>query len=184
MLAMTPRRSAVAAFLSVLTLAGCGDLAPGDPVYRVGFARVGDKLYVFAPLCEGERVVDVEAYDNSSLLQGSSYDPSSRVVKWKVAEPVNDDVTKGWIAVGEDKDFRVVTVPGTGVSDLSGNLGIDLSIDRAGVVHGTGAAFAVQDAPVYPAAADIRTLKFAYYDNSGPKLLLTTDEIRKRSYCR
>jgi hypothetical protein len=183
---MSRRRSAVAAFLSLLTLAGCAGLMPGDPGpgYDVGFVRVGDQLYVFAPLCEGERVVDVEVYDNSSSAQGPSYDPSSRAVKWKVAEPINDDANKGWIAVGKDKDFKVVTVPRVGVSELSGNLGIDLSINRAGVVYGTGAAFLVEDAPVYPAAADIKTLKFAYYDDSGPKVLLTTDEIRKRNNCR
>jgi hypothetical protein len=177
------RRSAVAAFLLVLSLAGCDGLVPGDPVYKVGFARVGDKLYVFAPLCEGERVIDVEVYDNSSLTQGRSYDPSSRSIKWKVAEPVNDDAAQGWIALGEDKAFKVVTVSGNGGGDLSGNLGVDFSIDHAGAMRSAGSGFSVKDAPEYPPAADIRTLKFAFYDDSGPKLLLTPDEIRKRDNC-
>jgi hypothetical protein len=172
-------RAAVMAFLAMLSLAGCNSLVPGDPGYKVGFARVGDNLYVFAPLCKGGRVSGVEVIDNSL----SAEEPSSHPTRWKVAEPIDDDVAQGWIGLGEDKAFRVVTVPGNGGVNLSGDLGVRISIDRAGVAYRASAAFSVKDAVVYPPAADIRTLKFAYYDGGGPPALLTPDEIRKRSYC-
>jgi hypothetical protein len=178
------RLGVVACVLLALPLSGCDGLVPGDPGHEVGIARIGDELHIFAPLCEGEKVIGVEVYDNEAILKEPSYDPSNtRFTKWKVEQPVDDDITRGWIVLGDDKAFRVVTVPGGGGGSLNGSLGMTLSIDHDGAVRMIGDGFSVKDAPVYPPGTGIKAVNYAFSDNNSHLLHLTPDEIRKRTNC-
>ena len=102
---MLNRRLALLGLLSaaVLILSSCQYLAPSDDHYEVGVARIGDTVYVFAPMCATERVASVEAYDNKAAGKEKNYDPATmKFTYWKVADPAEEATAKGWITIGDD----------------------------------------------------------------------------------
>lgn len=182
---LTVRRKVVL-MLAVVALAssGCGLLAPSDDIYQIGAARIGDKIYIFAPLCADERIASVEVYDNEAAGKESKYDPSTmKYTYWKAADPTQDSAAHGWVEVGDDAAYRTVTVPAGSKVAAPGIMGVALRINDPATGHQVNGAFRVGDAPSYPAGTDPKTVKYGYRLGSKHEDQLTADQIQKRSKC-
>lgn len=94
-----------------LLVSGCQFVLPSHDYYAFGVARVGDQIHTFAPLCEGERIVGVEVYDNDAMGKETNFDrTSTRYTYWKVEDPVEELAAEGWIVLGDSGAYRVTSV--------------------------------------------------------------------------
>lgn len=166
-----------------LVMSGCDALLPSHDYYAVGVARIGDQIYVYAPLCDGERVVGVEAFDNQAAAKASNYDPASmRFTYWKAQDPTEESVADGWIVLGASSEYRTTTVAAGSNIGLPEFVGITLHLDVGGE-HVVEDVFSVSEAPEYPAGADPRSVRYAYRLEDGGENLRDPREIREESGC-
>ncbi|WP_080640909.1 hypothetical protein [Salinispora oceanensis] len=156
---------------------------PSHDYYAVGVAQIGDQLYVYAPLCDGERVVGVEAYDNLLSGQEPNYDPDSmQFTYWKAQDPTRESVANGWIALGDSSGFRTTAVVAGSNIELPEKLGVSLQLD-VGSQHAVEGVVSVSKAPRYPAGADPRSVRYAYRPERNGADARDPREIRDESGC-
>lgn len=169
--------------MMLLLVSGCQLVLPSHDYYSFGVARIGERIHIFAPLCDGERILGVEAYDNDALGRESSPDPAStRFTYWKVEQPVDASAAEGRIVLGDDSAYRVTTVAAGSNIGLPEIVGVTLHIDtgRDQVVEDV---VAVAEVPSYPATANPEDVEYVYQAGSDEERLLTTAQIRERSKC-
>ncbi|MCN0154003.1 hypothetical protein [Salinispora arenicola] len=172
-----------ACLVSLLLISGCGVLLPSHDYYAVGVAQIGDRLYVYAPLCDGERVVGVEAYDNLLAAQEPDYDPASmQFTYWKAQDPTDESVANGWIALGDSNGFRTTAVVAGSNIELPEFMGISLQLD-VGSQHVVGDVVSVSEAPRYPAGADPGSVRYAYRSGGDGEDTRDPSKIRDESGC-
>lgn len=172
-----------ACLASLLLISGCGVFLPSHDYYAVGVAQIGDQLYVYAPLCDGERVVGVEAYDNLLSGQEPNYDPDSmQFTYWKAQDPTRESVANGWIALGDSSGFRTTAVVAGSNIELPEKLGVSLQLD-VGSQHAVEGVVSVSKAPRYPAGADPRSVRYAYRPERNGADARDPREIRDESGC-
>ncbi|GIG93270.1 hypothetical protein Pen02_82060 [Plantactinospora endophytica] len=178
-------RLRIAACLATLPLlvSGCGYFLPSHHYYAVGVARIGDQVHVYAPLCDGERVLEVEAYDNAAEAQASDDDPDpTRFTYWKAADPTEESVAEGWLILGDSRGFKQTPVSAGANIPLPERVGISLRLRVERGEHTVGDVVAVLEAPEYPAGTDRRTVRYSYRRENS-KDLRDPQEIRKQSGC-
>lgn len=172
-----------ACLVSLLLISGCGLFLPSHDYYAVGVAQIGDQLYVYAPLCDGERVVGVEAYDNLLSGQEPNYDPASmQFTYWKAQDPTDESVANGWIALGDSSGFRTTAVVAGSNIELPEIIGITLQLDVGGP-HAVGGVVRVSKAPRYPAGADPGSVRYVYRPWGDGEDMRDPSEIRDESGC-
>jgi len=167
----------------LLLISGCQFALPSHDYYSVGVARIGEEVHIFAPLCDGERIVAVEAFDNDALGRESSPDPAStRFTYWKVEQPVDASAAEGRIVLGDDSAYQVITVAAGSNIGLPEIVGVTLHVNTGGD-HVVEDVFAVADVPTYPVTADPEDVEYVYQAGSNEEQLMTAAEIRKTSKC-
>ncbi|NYT94671.1 hypothetical protein HW126_12780 [Salinispora sp. H7-4] len=172
-----------ACLVSLLLTSGCGLFLPSHDYYAVGFAEIGDQLHIYAPLCDGERVVGVEAYDNLLAGQEPDYDPAlMQFTYWKVQDPTHESVANGWIVLGDSSQFRSTEVVAGSNIELPELLGITLQLDVGGQ-HAVGDVVSVSEAPRYPAGADPGSVRYVYRPERDGEDMRSPGEIRDDSGC-
>ncbi|WP_323373486.1 hypothetical protein [Plantactinospora alkalitolerans] len=158
-------------------------MLPSHDYYSFGVARIGEEIHIVAPLCDGERIVGVEAYDNDALGRESSPDPAStRFTYWKVEQPVDASVAEGRIVLGDDSAYQVTTVPAGSNIGLPELVGVTLHVDSGGD-HVVEDVFAVAEVPAYPATANPEDVEYVYQAGSNEERLMTPGKIRQQSKC-
>ncbi|MFI7081961.1 hypothetical protein ACIBO1_32230 [Micromonospora sp. NPDC049903] len=165
-------------------MASCGVLLPSHDYYAVGVARIGDRIHIYAPLCEGEQVVEVEAIDNQAAAKVSDFDPTSmRFTYWKVADPTEAPIAEGWITLGDSSGYRTTTIEAGSNIGLPEFVGITLRLNVKGGQHTVADVIVISEAPEYPADADPQVVKYTYRDKSGGEGPRNAQEIREDSGC-
>lgn len=172
-----------ACLMGLLLIYGCGVFLSSHDYYAVGVAQIGDQIYVYAPLCDGERVVGVEAYDNLLAGQEPNYDSASmQFTYWKAQDPTHESVANGWIALGDSSRFRTTTVVAGSNIELPKFIGISLQLD-VGSQHVVEDVVSVSEAPRYPAGADPGSVRYAYRPERDGEDTRDPREIRDDSGC-
>lgn len=172
-------RGVVVSLVATVLAAGC-QYGPGDDIYDLAVARIGDAYHVYAPLCSDEHLETVRVYDNDAVGHGR---PGPHEY-WKVATPATDQTARGWVALGDDKSFQTVEVAAGSLIPFPKLAGVQLagtsgngrfSVDVAVVTTG--------DIPTYPAGTDPTTIKYALRVPDGKPALLTPQEVDGRLKC-
>ncbi|ATO16798.1 hypothetical protein CO540_25555 [Micromonospora sp. WMMA2032] len=90
------RRATLLAVLSLGLVLLCGAcLHPPRPDYDLGFARIGDRTVVHAPICPGDTVDGVEFHRLPDKDKGGDF-----VLLWEAWKPTDEDTRSGLIVLG------------------------------------------------------------------------------------
>ena len=147
---------------AVLFAGGCPVL-PGEDFYDVGIAKVGDAYHLYAPMCDGESLDGVEVATESA--NPADPDTWSTTRYWAVDQAIDQSTKEGWIELGADDDFAVVTVEGAHTTHWPEFFSLTL-YQWDGPERFTTSATVMMDVPMpeYPADADITTIDH-FFDN-------------------
>ncbi|MGC4820210.1 hypothetical protein [Micromonospora sp. DT63] len=179
-------RRVVGVFLSAcLLVVAAGCQFPGDAVYAVGVAKLGDEVHIFAPVCEGERISAVEVYDNKAAAERTDSQASgpARVPYWKVADPRSDAAAKGEFVIGQDDLFAQVLVAVENGAPLPDITAVEITVIKGDRRRVVGDAFRLSGVPEYPADADPRSVKYVYDESANSEKMLTPSQISNESGC-
>ncbi|MFI6159368.1 hypothetical protein ACIA59_05415 [Micromonospora haikouensis] len=168
----------------MMVVSGCQWIVPGDSVYAVGVARIGQRIHVLAPLCEGERIEGVEVYDNDAASkQTAAAIAEAGFTYWEVEQPRTEAVAKGAIIIGEEAAFARVIVAAGSRGPLPDVAGIELTVRRGDAEHVVSDVFRVAAVPSYAADADPGGVEFVYNQGARSEKMLTPAEIVKEPGC-
>jgi|GEM_PF-2305864 len=168
---------------TVLGLSGCM-FFPSESLYSGGFAWVGDDLYLYAPMCEGEELTGID-------LHGVKNDPEDlrsieRVDLWAVRGPLATTVSDGWVVLGDDSAFADVVLNGTDPNGWPEIVGILVTHQDAGEEFRSELTLDKgKDLPRYSAGSDPLTIEY-YFDGPGTERggeRLTPAQIRDQMGC-
>jgi hypothetical protein len=166
--------------LTALVATGCQPSGPGDYLYTVGLARVGDTYHLVAPLCDDERLVGVEVYDNVAVGETNPSPGDTSHTFWKAEQPARPDVERGIVAIGDDAGFRQVTVPAGSKAAFPTTIGIGVTVSTPNGTQKTGDVVKLAEVPTYPAGDDPAAVKYVIDDDESRPQLLTRAEIGKQ----
>ncbi|MFD0555838.1 hypothetical protein FB566_1051 [Stackebrandtia endophytica] len=109
------------AFLMLAT-SGCSMLFPSESFYAGGFAWIGDELYLYAPMCEGEELSGIEIYE---VTRGPDGKASPVITNfWAVSGPTDFSVLNGSVSLGDDAAFSSVIAGDTHPSTWPDSMGM------------------------------------------------------------
>ncbi|MFC5942050.1 hypothetical protein ABUL04_19235 [Micromonospora harpali] len=168
-----------------MVVSGCEWIVPGDSVYAVGVAQIGQRIHVLAPLCEGERIEGVEVYDSDAASkQKAAAIAEAGFTYWEVEQPRTEAVAKGVIIIGEEEAFARVIVAAGSRRPLPDVAGIELTVRLGDSRHVVSDVFRVAAVPSYSADADPGGVKFVYHQGAArSEKMLTPSEIFKEPEC-
>jgi hypothetical protein len=140
-------------------LTGCGvpKIAHSDP-YEVGVAKVGDRTFMYAPLCDTDRLqgVRIDAFRDP-------LDNRRKEALWDVGGGGDEVASLGLFEVGSVSGFRVTNSRLT--QPLPGKLDVTVHLLRSGSTElETGAIVWRANAPNNPESRDLRQLQFRLGD--------------------
>ena len=168
---------------SVLVMSGCMFL-PGESFYSGGYAWVGDDLYLYAPMCEGEKLESIQVYTEEE--NPADYDSPFITDYWNVEGPVDEMTLNGWIVLCDDSVFDRVLV---GSGDSRGwpeRVFITLwQVDDVDEFTSDLVFRPNPDIPKYSADSDPVTIDYYFDDpraNAGSGVY-SPEEIRARMGC-
>ncbi|MDI6099445.1 hypothetical protein QLQ12_12655 [Actinoplanes sp. NEAU-A12] len=173
--------AAAVAALAALALTGC---QPSDAARRrflPGIAKIGDSYQVFAPVCPGEKMVEIRVYREKSA-RDESLDPD---VWWQAAGPRSADGPGEVVVLGEDGPFTDIAVPAGGdpsTPDLPATFSVLMTFtDLLGNGGSGGFEPVPAGIPQYPAGTDPRQVRYLTRQEGG---LVSPEELRSGSDCR
>jgi hypothetical protein len=171
--------------VAALGVGGCDLVVQGESFFSAGSARIGDDYYVFARLCDGERVEGVEVIDNEASSKIEDSDPSDlSLTWWKVDKPKATAGDPQFVKLGDDDAYETVTVAKGANIALPEYLGVTFKVvGPGGGGKPLGEVFKISDVPVYPEKTDPTSVKYRITDDDDVTQLLTGPEISERSRC-
>ncbi|MEU4625372.1 hypothetical protein AB0G04_36050 [Actinoplanes sp. NPDC023801] len=159
-------------------LAGCPSDDPVQRNYLSGLARIGDDYQLFAPMCQGDRLLQVTV--------SAVNDSGDETAWWQAGGPKEPDGPGEFLVLGRDDPFREIAVR-AGANAKQRGLPADITMtlvhtNRYGTTYHNSARFRRAAVPSYPAGADSRQIRYMAPGIDGGDLG-TPDEIRRRSDC-
>jgi len=167
---------------SVLVMSGCM-FFPSESFYSGGFAWVGDDLYLYAPMCESEKLEAVQVY----TAEENPTDHNQPLITdhWNVSAPVDEMTSNGWIVLGDDAGFGRVLADGE-PKLWPTEVFIKLTQSDDQDEFTSGLYFPRElDIPAYPVGSDPLTIDYLFENpngRSGPGLY-SPEEIRDQMGC-
>jgi hypothetical protein len=161
--------------LTASVLVGCQPDDDERRNYVFGLARIGDTYRLFAPMCPGDRLLEL------TISQVS--DSSSETVWWEAGGPKEPDSPREFLILGREDPFRDVTVrvDGDAKRPTSPSLAVAaVHTNRYGGIYHNHGGFQLASVPSYPATAAVDKIR---YTAPGAGDLLSPDAIRRESDC-